>query len=151
MPKFKLFPSLIWAVVLKMQGNPPQFEEHGQEHRRDSKTSLSDRSSGSPMSKSLRVTSLSPSRLPKGFRSQTLAREELSPTIKSRLKHQQSPTSQKLAENSTASGLTRDPCADVIYLKQMLQASIDRLQEMENDKHERYERWKQGSYASEFY
>jgi hypothetical protein len=127
-----------------MQGNPPQFDDQAPDQRRESKIALSDRSATSPAPKSLRVNSLSPSRLPKGFKSQIFEREDLSPTIKSRSKQHQSPSNRKVSETVSAAGIIRDPCADVMYLKQMLQGSFERLQEMESDKHERYERWKQG-------
>jgi hypothetical protein len=102
---------------------------------------MSDRSS-STLTKGLKVASNSP-RLPKGFKTQSLPREDLTPPIKGRIKQQIS-TAPKTVEPVIASGANRDPGTDVIYLKQMLQASINRLQEMESDKHERYERWKQG-------
>jgi hypothetical protein len=128
-----------------MQGNPPPSDENCQDHRRISKSSIHDRSSPI-LTKGLKVTSSSPSRLPKGFKAQSLPlrEEDLSPPIKGRIKQQQVATTSKAVEPVIASGANRDPCTDVIYLKQMLQASINRLQEMENDKHERYERWKQG-------
>jgi hypothetical protein len=127
-----------------MQGNPPPSDENCQDHHRTAKNSLSDRSSPA-FTKGLKVTSGSPSRLPKGFKTQSLPREDLTPPIKGRIKTQQISTIPKAAVDPViASGANRDPCTDVIYLKQMLQASINRLQEMENDKHERYERWKQG-------
>ncbi len=126
-----------------MQGNPPPSDENFQDHHRTAKSLMSDRSSPT-MTKGLKVTSSSPSRLPKGFKTQSLPREDLTPPIKGRIKPQQISTTPKTVEPVIASGVNRDPCTDVIYLKQMLQASINRLQEMENDKHERYERWKQG-------
>ena len=125
-----------------MQGNPPQSED---ETRSDPKKLMPDWPSTSPTPKSLKVASSSPSKLTKGFKPHNFARENLSPTLKTRLKQQESLVSPKITSTISATGVNRDPCADVIYLKQMLQASIERLQEMENDKHERYERWKQGN------
>jgi hypothetical protein len=132
-----------------MQGNPPQELLHSV----DASDYADGRHRGANAEKELKFSRISVAS-PRKFGDHAILSTplnrrhgfmELSPSKSSPRQpaNRQPKESTSLEQQSPQSGTARDEAVDVVQLNTLLQTSITKLSSLENEKNDRYERWKQ--------